>query len=57
MADRIGIIVNGKIVAIDEPARLKERYRSNGVLPSLEDVFMAATGKSFEDSDQDEEDD
>jgi len=57
ICDRIGIIVNGKIVAIDEPARLKERYRSNGVLPSLEDVFMAATGKSFEDSDQDEEDD
>ena len=57
ICDRIGIIVNGKIVAIDEPTRLKERYRSNGVLPSLEEVFMAATGKSFEDSEQDEEDD
>jgi ABC-2 type transport system ATP-binding protein len=57
LCDRIGIIVNGKIVAIDEPTRLKERYRSNGVLPSLEDVFMAATGKSFEDAAQDEEED
>jgi ABC-2 type transport system ATP-binding protein len=57
LCDRIGIIVDGKVVAIDEPTRLKERYRSNGVLPSLEDVFMAATGKSFADAAQDEEED
>jgi ABC-2 type transport system ATP-binding protein len=57
LCDRIGIIVDGQIVAIDEPTRLKERYRSNGVLPSLEDVFMAATGKRFADAAQDEEDD
>ena len=57
LCDRIGIIVDGKIVAIDEPTKLKERYRTNGVLPSLEDVFMAATGKSFEDAAQDEEED
>ncbi len=56
LCDRIGIIVNGEIVAIDEPDKLKERYRSNGVLPSLEDVFMATTGKSIDDADQDEED-
>lgn len=56
LCDRIGIIVDGKIVAIDEPTRLKEQFRENGVLPSLEDVFMAATGKSFEDAAHDEED-
>jgi ABC-2 type transport system ATP-binding protein len=57
LCDRIGIIVDGKIVAIDEPTRLKEQYRANGVLPSLEDVFMAATGKSFEDAAHDDEED
>jgi ABC-2 type transport system ATP-binding protein len=57
LCDRIGIIVDGKIVAIDEPDKLKERYRSNGVVPSLEDVFMAATGKSFEDAEKHEEED
>jgi len=57
LCDRIGIIVDGKIVAIDEPTALKQRYQANGVLPSLEDVFMAVSGKSFEEAEQDEEDD
>ena len=56
LCDRIGIIVDGKIVAIDEPDKLKEQYRSNGVVPSLEDIFMAATGKSFEEAEQEEDD-
>ena len=50
LCDRIGIIVDGKIVAIDEPTALKRQFQSNGVLPSLEDVFMAVSGKSFEDA-------
>jgi ABC-2 type transport system ATP-binding protein len=54
LCDRIGIIVDGKIVAIDEPQKLKEQYRSNGVVPTLEEVFMAATGKSLEDADKEE---
>src|SRR5215204_7627642 len=29
LCDRVGIIVDGKIVAIDEPEKLKEQYRSN----------------------------
>ena len=57
LCDRIGIIVNGKIVAIDEPDKLKERYRAMACCRSLEDVFMAATGKSFDEADQDEEED
>jgi ABC-2 type transport system ATP-binding protein len=55
LCDRIGIIVDGRIVAIDEPQKLKERYRSNGVVPSLEEVFMAATGRSFEDAEKHED--
>jgi ABC-2 type transport system ATP-binding protein len=56
LCDRVGIIVDGKIVAIDEPEKLKEQYRSNGVVPTLEAVFMAATGKSIEDADKEEDD-
>jgi ABC-2 type transport system ATP-binding protein len=54
LCDRIGIIVDGKVVAIDEPQKLKEQYRSNGVVPTLEEAFMAATGKSLEDADKEE---
>lgn len=55
LCDRIGIIVDGVIVAIDEPARLKETYRANGHLPTLEEVFMAATGKTLEEADKEED--
>jgi ABC-2 type transport system ATP-binding protein len=59
LCDRIGIIVNGVIVAIDKPDQLRARYAVNGEAPSLEDVFMAATGKAFDEADQenDEEED
>jgi ABC-2 type transport system ATP-binding protein len=57
LCDRIGIIVDGKIVAIDEPNALKERYRTNGHLPSLEEVFMAVTGLTLDEADAEEDDD
>jgi ABC-2 type transport system ATP-binding protein len=57
LCDRVGIILNGQIVALDHPGALKQRYRSNGELPSLEEVFMAATGSSFEEADSEEDDD
>lgn len=55
LCDRVGIMVNGRIVELDEPDALKRRYQTNGTLPNLEEVFMAATGSSFEESEIDEE--
>jgi ABC-2 type transport system ATP-binding protein len=57
LCDRIGIIVNGEIIALDTADALKQRYAQNGHLPTLEEVFMAATGASLEDADSEEDDD
>ena len=51
LCDRIGILLDGRLIAIDTPLGLKQRYQQNGVLPSLEEVFMAATGTSLEEAD------
>ncbi|MGD8967212.1 MAG: ABC transporter ATP-binding protein [Anaerolineae bacterium] len=46
LCDRIAILDEGRIVALDTPAGLKARVPgSNGHEPTLEDVFMALTGK------------
>ncbi|MEA2582556.1 MAG: type transport system ATP-binding protein [Thermomicrobiales bacterium] len=55
LCDRVGIIVNGKIVELDEPTALKRRYQTDGQLPNLEEVFMAATGSSFEEAEANED--
>ncbi len=46
LCDRVGIMVDGKILALEQPDRLKRRYASNGKVPTLEETFMAATGYS-----------
>jgi ABC-type multidrug transport system ATPase subunit len=51
LCDRVGIMLNGNIIALDQPEALKRRYQQNGHLPDLEEVFMAATGSSLEDAD------
>jgi ABC-2 type transport system ATP-binding protein len=48
LCDRIGIMLDGDIIALDTPQALKQRFHQDGQLPSLEDVFMAATGASME---------
>jgi ABC-2 type transport system ATP-binding protein len=52
LCDRIAIIDNGRIVALDTPAGLKSaigaRSGKNGAT-TMEDVFMALTGKSLDD--------
>lgn len=52
LCDRIAIIDNGKIVALDTPEALKRtigmQSGTNGST-SMEDVFMALTGKSLDD--------
>jgi ABC-type multidrug transport system ATPase subunit len=55
LCDRVGIMVDGQIIELEEPDRLKRRYQQNGHLPNLEEVFMAATGSSFEDAEAREE--
>ncbi len=51
LCDRIGILLDGRLIALDTPLGLKQRYQQDGVLPSLDEVFMAATGSSLEDAD------
>jgi ABC-2 type transport system ATP-binding protein len=50
LCDRIGILLNGELIALDTPEGLKRQYQQDGQLPSLEEVFMAATGTSLEDA-------
>jgi ABC-2 type transport system ATP-binding protein len=47
MCDRIAIIDKGCIVALDTPDGLKARIAGNGHPVTLEDVFMALTGKQL----------
>lgn len=51
LCDRIGILLNGELIAIGTAAELKAQYRKD----SLEDVFMAATGTSLEEAEFDPE--
>jgi ABC-2 type transport system ATP-binding protein len=59
LCDRIAIIDNGKIVALDTPEGLKRAIGAqsgkNGST-SMEDVFMALTGRSLDDDFEAEED-
>jgi ABC-2 type transport system ATP-binding protein len=48
LCDRIAILDEGRVVALDTPAGLKGLVpRANGGEPTLEDVFMALTGKEL----------
>jgi ABC-2 type transport system ATP-binding protein len=44
LADRVGILDRGRLVALAPARELKERYDAE----TLEDAFFAATGRSFE---------
>ncbi len=52
LCERIAIIEGGKIVALDTPAGLKALVARNGHEPTLEDVFMALTGKMLTEDDE-----
>ena len=51
LADRVGILHQGRLLALEEPAALRRRYGA----ATLEDAFFAATGRVLEDEDEDEE--
>ncbi len=55
LCDRVAIIHDGKMVALDTPEALKAQLPHNGKLPTLEDVFMALTGAALIDHDAVEE--
>lgn len=52
LCDRIAIIDDGRIVALDTPARLKERISQNGHAVTLEDVFLELTGRRLVNEDE-----
>ncbi len=56
LCDRIGILVDGQLIALDTPLGLKQHYRQGDDLPTLEDVFMLATGQSLEDASSEKDD-
>jgi len=57
LCDRVGIMMDGKVLALEEPEKLKRRYAggANGRVPTLEEAFMAATGYSVEEASAEEE--
>jgi ABC-2 type transport system ATP-binding protein len=52
LAERVGILDRGRLLALEPAADLKRRYRA----ATLEEAFFAATGRTFEDE-VDEDDD
>ena len=50
LCDRIGILLDGELIALETPQELKQRYQQDGKEPTLEEVFMLATGTSLEDA-------
>jgi ABC-2 type transport system ATP-binding protein len=51
LADRVGILDRGRLLALEPAGELKRRYGAE----TLEEAFFAATGRSFEE--ENEEDD
>jgi ABC-2 type transport system ATP-binding protein len=45
LADRVGILDQGRLLALEPAPALRRRYAA----PTLEDAFLTATGRSFED--------
>jgi ABC-2 type transport system ATP-binding protein len=51
LADRVGILHRGELIALAPPEELKARYGGG----TLEEAFFAATGRSFEEEEDDSE--
>jgi ABC-2 type transport system ATP-binding protein len=51
LADRVGILHRGRLLALEDPGALRRRYGA----ATLEDAFFAATGRALEDEDDEEE--
>lgn len=55
LCDRVGIMMDGRILALDEPKKLRKRYATDGRVPDLEEAFMTATGYTVEEASVGEE--
>jgi ABC-2 type transport system ATP-binding protein len=51
LADRVGILDDGRLLALEPADQLKRRYNAE----TLEEAFFAATGRTFEDEKPEEE--
>jgi len=51
LADRVGILDDGRLLALEPVDQLKARYGAE----TLEEAFFAATGRSFEDEKPEED--
>ena len=50
LADRVGILDRGRLLALEPADELKERYEAE----TLEDAFFAATGRAFEEEEDED---
>jgi ABC-2 type transport system ATP-binding protein len=48
LADRVGILDRGRLLALDTAEALRRRYEG----PTLEDAFLVATGRAFEEEEE-----
>jgi ABC-2 type transport system ATP-binding protein len=48
LCDRIAILANGKVIAAGTAAELKRQAAAGDTLPTMEETFLAITGKSME---------
>ena len=57
LCDRVGIMMDGRILALEDSEELKRRFagEANGRAPTMEEAFMAATGYSVEEASAEEE--
>ena len=53
LADRIGVLDRGELLALEPVDQLMARYGAS----TLEEAFFAATGRTFEDEGGDDDDD
>jgi ABC-2 type transport system ATP-binding protein len=53
LAERVGILDRGRLLALEPAADLRRRYDAD----TLEEAFFAATGRAFEAEEDEEEDD
>jgi ABC-2 type transport system ATP-binding protein len=52
LAERVGILDRGRLLALEPAAALKRRYGSS----TLEEAFFAATGREFEEEGEEDDD-
>jgi ABC-2 type transport system ATP-binding protein len=52
LADRVGILHRGELLALEPVGELKQRYGAE----TLEEAFFAATGRSLEEEDEEDDD-